>query len=68
MTGEIQMNNKILPYLLPVRCIIFLVIFIVGALVTGRKVDEISNWWSITASIVIGMNLYVIIYEHLCTL
>lgn len=45
-------GNKSLTYILPLRCIIFLLVFIIGASVTGKKVDEISNWWSIIASIV----------------
>ena len=45
-------KNKFLPYLLPLRCIVFLAVFVIGAFVTGRKVDEISNWWSGVASIV----------------
>lgn len=45
-------KNKFLPYLLPLRCIVFLAVFVIGAFATGRKVDEISNWWSGVASIV----------------
>lgn len=45
-------NNKYLPYLLPFRCIIFILIFVVGAFVVNKNLDEISNWWSIVASIV----------------
>lgn len=45
-------RNRKLPYMLPVRCVIFLLVFITGASVTGKKIDEISNWWSIIASIV----------------
>jgi len=45
-------KNRYLPCLLPFRCIVFLLIFIVGAFVTDNKIDEISNWWSIVASII----------------
>ena len=45
-------KNKFLPFLLPLRCIVFLAVFAIGAFATGRKVDEISNWWSAVASIV----------------
>lgn len=44
--------NKKLPYLLPFRCIIFVLIFIIGAIITGKELDEISNIWSIAASLV----------------
>ena len=46
------MKNKLLPYLLPFRCIIFLIFFISGAHITNNSVDNISNWWSIVASVV----------------
>lgn len=46
------MSNKKLPFLLPLRCIIFVLIFVIGSLVTGKELDEISNIWSIAASAV----------------
>ena len=46
------MNNKKLYFLLPLRCIIFLLIFIICAVITGKKPDEISNIWSVAASVV----------------
>lgn len=46
------MNNKKLYFLLPLRCIIFLLIFIIGAVITGKSLDEISNIWSVAASVV----------------
>lgn len=38
-----KIRNKSLPYMLPLRCVVFLLVFIVDALVTDKKVDEISN-------------------------
>ena len=38
--------------LLPVRSVLFLLIFIVGAAVVGKQVSEISSWWSIAATAV----------------
>ena len=46
------MKNKHLPLLLPFRCVIFLLIFVMGTFITGKKLDEISNIWSIVASVV----------------
>ncbi len=46
------MNNKKLYFLLPLRCIIFLLIFIIGAVITGKSPDEISNIWSVAATVV----------------
>lgn len=51
-------TNKNMVYLLPVRCVVFFLIFIIGAMITHQKVEDISNWWSITASIV---NIVVIL-------
>ncbi|MBR1384571.1 MAG: CPBP family intramembrane metalloprotease [Ruminococcus sp.] len=44
-------KNK-LPLFLPVRSVVFLLIFVIGAAVTGREVDDISNWWSVVATAV----------------
>ena len=44
--------NKKLAFLLPFRCIIFVLIFIICSLVTGKSLDEISNIWSIAATAV----------------
>ncbi|MCM1213018.1 MAG: CPBP family intramembrane metalloprotease [Lachnospiraceae bacterium] len=39
-------------YLLPLRCVIFVFLFVIGAIVTKQKVEDISNWWSVAASVV----------------
>lgn len=46
------MKNGYLPYLLPIRCVLFLLIFIIGANVCNKEFNEISNWWSVIASVV----------------
>lgn len=46
------MDRKRLYLLLPVRCIIFFLIFTLGAHIAGKTTDEVSSWWSIAASIV----------------
>ncbi len=46
------MKTKFYPYLLPIRCIIFLLIFIIVSFITGKELGEISNIWSIVASVV----------------
>ena len=46
------MKNKSLYLLLPFRCIVFLLIFIIGSMVTGKNLDEISYIWSVAASAV----------------
>mgnify|MGYP004697857999 CR=1 FL=1 len=46
------MSNKSLPYLLPFRCLVFILIFIIGSLITSKSLDGMSNIWSIVASVV----------------
>ena len=55
------MKNRYLPCLLPFRCIVFLLIFIVGASFTDKKIDEISNWWSIVASVINIVTILILV-------
>lgn len=57
-------TNKSMVYLLPIRCVIFVLIFVIGAIITKQEVEDISNWWSIAASIV---NIVVILILHFST-
>lgn len=61
------MNNKKLYFLLPLRCIIFLLIFIIGAVITGKSLDEISNIWSVAATLVniVTIFLFVLISKKM---
>lgn len=49
-------------YLLPMRCVIFLLTFVIGAAVVGKELDEISNWWSIVASIINVFTIAVLFF------
>ncbi len=44
--------------LLPMRSVIFLLIFLAGSGLTGKGLEEISNWWTIVATLV---NIFTII-------
>ena len=55
-------KNSYLPYLLPFRCVVFLSFFVTGAILTNKKIDEISNWWSIVASIVNVITILLLIF------
>ena len=46
------MERKNSRILLPVRCIVFLLVFIIGSQIVNRDLSEISNWWSIVATII----------------
>lgn len=52
------MKRNKLPYLLPIRSVIFILVFLLGSQVVGRELNEISNWWTIVATIV---NVFTII-------
>ena len=55
------MNSK-LKYLLPIRSILFIMIFIIGSLITNNNLNDITNWWSIVASIVNIVTIIILIY------
>lgn len=38
--------------LLPFRCIVFVLVFVIGAALTGKNVKDINNWWSLVATAV----------------
>ena len=56
-----ESKNKYLAWLLPFRCIVFFLIFIIGASFVDKKVDEISNWWSVIASIVNIVTILILV-------
>ena len=54
---DMEKKSK-LPLLLPLRSIIFLLIFLAGSAITGKDLPDIANWWSIAAS---AVNILVIL-------
>ena len=52
--------NK-LKYLLPIRIIMFILIFIIGSYLTKKGLSDISNWWSIVATIVNIITIIILI-------
>ena len=38
--------------LLPIRSVIFALIFTIGSVIANKEISEISNWWSIVATLV----------------
>lgn len=56
--------NKALPFLLPVRCVIFSLFFIIVSLITSKNLNEISNIWSVVAS---AVNIFLILFLVLIT-
>lgn len=39
-------------FLLPVRSVVFVLVFIIGSALTGKELNDISNWWSAVATAV----------------
>ena len=55
------MKENKLPYLLPIRSIMFLFVFLAGSLITRKGLDEISNWWTIVATIANVITIVVLV-------
>lgn len=57
-----MMKNR-LYLLLPVRSLMFIAVYIIISLMSGKKLEDLSQWWSVIASIInilfIGILLYV---------
>lgn len=62
LTETVEENNSKkqtgLYFLLPVRSVLFLSVFLIGSSVTGKALKDISNWWTIVATII---NLFTIL-------
>lgn len=56
------MNNKYFPFLLPLRCLIFILSFITGSGVTGKDLAEISHIWSVVASVVNVATILLLVF------
>ena len=50
-----------LKFLLPIRSILFVLIFVIGSLITKKELSGINNWWSIVASIVNIITIIILV-------
>ena len=55
------MKNSKLKYLLPIRIIMFVLIFVIGSITTKQNLNDITNWWSIVASIVNIITIVILV-------
>ena len=55
------MNNSRLKYLLPIRSIMFILIFVIGSYITNKSLNSISNWWSVVATIVNIITIIILV-------
>ena len=53
------MKGTKLSFFLPLRCVIFFLIFIIGAAVVNKDLEDISSCWSVTAT---AVNIFTIIF------
>lgn len=53
-----MMTKNRLPYLLPVRSVIFALVFIIGAGAVNKSLSGISSWWSTAAT---AVNIFTIL-------
>ena len=60
MEEEVKENK--LPYLLPIRSVIFLLVFVIGSFITGNELTDISNWWTIVATVVNVFTIAVLVF------
>lgn len=56
------MKKENLKYLLPIRSIMFIIIFVVGSYITKKSLNDITNWWSIVATIVNVITILILIF------
>ena len=56
------MKKTKLPYLLPIRSIIFLLVFVIGSFISGKELRDISNWWTIVATVVNILTIALLIF------
>lgn len=54
------MNKKMYSFLLPIRCIIFLLAFVIGARIVNKNIEDIGNWWSIVATVVNIFTIWIL--------
>lgn len=54
-------KNIKLKYLLPIRCIMFILIFVIGSIITKQELSNLSNWWSIVATAVNIVTILILV-------
>lgn len=56
------MNRKILPFFMPLRSILFIVVFILISVIARKELKDISNTWSIVAGSVNIVTIAVLLF------
>lgn len=61
MTKDTPHNSR-LAFLLPFRCIVFILVFVIGAAITGKEPGDITHWWSIVATAANIVTIFIVIF------
>ena len=61
MTKDTPHNSR-LAFLLPFRCIVFVLVFVIGAAITGKELGDITHWWSIVATAANIVTIFIVIF------
>ena len=56
------MKRDKLPYLLPIRSVVFLIIFLAGSSIASKQLNDMSSWWTTVATIVNILTVIMLIY------
>ena len=56
-----MVKNDKLKYLLQIRSILFILIFVIGSIITNQKISDISNWWSIVATVINIVTIVILV-------
>lgn len=56
------MSKKVYPYLLPFRCIVFILVFVIGSSLVHKNINDISNWWSIVTTVVNILTILLLVF------
>lgn len=55
-------KGAFLPLLLPFRCVVFILVFVIGARLTDSKLSELGKWWSVIASVINIVTIGLIVF------
>lgn len=53
-------NKQKLWLVLPMRCLLFITAFSLCSMITRKDLTEITNWWSVIASLINGITIFVL--------
>ena len=56
------MNRKILPFLMPARSLVFIVVFVLISVIARKELQDISNTWSVVANAVNIITIIALIF------